>query len=185
MWLKCQNNEPHQRGEPEPPSLQGPSVPSEVGLQRGSGLACAAHSQGPAGIAKTTQTDSYSFVLDHRRLLTWLWRAWASTPLVVASFSLLIGYLRTSRSLYPVLDLLEILVGLGFSGFVCLPLIIVACYLHRHTRAGMPASAVPRWLVWVPLAMVMPFSLVIFVTYVFGDLGVAIRTFTTSIFEHV
>jgi len=31
----------------------------------------------------------------------------------------------------------------------------------------------------------MPLGLVMFITYVFGDLGVLIRTLTTSIFEHV
>jgi hypothetical protein len=123
-------------------------------------------------------------MLDHRRILAWLWRAWASTPLVVASCSLLIGYLRASLRLSPVWDELETLVGLGFSGFICLPLIIAACYLHRHTRVVMPASSLPRWLVWVPLGMVMPAGLVMFVSYVFGDLGVVIRTFTTAIFEH-
>ncbi|HEY3255207.1 MAG TPA: hypothetical protein VGJ91_14710 [Polyangiaceae bacterium] len=113
---------------------------------------------------------------DHRRVLTWLWWAWASTPLVVVSGSLLIGYLRASGRLYPVWDQLECLVGLGFSGLVCLPLIIGAAYLHMKTN-------VPRWLVWVPVPFVMPLGLVMFVTYVFGDLGVSIRTLTMSIFE--
>jgi len=117
-------------------------------------------------------------MLEHRRVLTWLWRAWASTPLVVVSCSLLIGYLRTSGRLYPVWDMLENLVGLGFSGLVCLPFIIGACYLHLNTT-------VPRWLIWVPVTLVMPLALVMFITYVFGDLGVSIRTFTTSLFERV
>lgn len=120
-------------------------------------------------------------MLEHRRVLTWLWRAWGSTPLVVGSGSLLIGYLRTSQGRQPILDSLECLVGLGFSGLVCVPLLIAACYLHRHTRTR--PSSVPRWLVWVPLACVMPLALVMFVTYLFGELGISIRTFTTSIFE--
>ena len=113
---------------------------------------------------------------DRRRVLTWLWWAWASTPLVVVSCSLLIGYLR-SRHLHTLLDLLEGLVGLGFAGLVCLPFVIAACYLHLNTN-------VPRWLVWVPFVLVMPLGLVMFATYVFGDLGMSIRGFTRSIFEH-
>ena len=54
------------------------------------------------------------------------------------------------------MDLLKSVVGLGFSGLVCMPLIIAACYLHRNTRMVTPPSSVPRWLVWVPLAMVLP-----------------------------
>ena len=123
-------------------------------------------------------------MLDHRRVLTWLWRAWASTPLVVVSCSLLIGYLRTSGRLYPLWEQLETLVGFGFVGLVCIPLLIAACYLHRHTRVEAP-SWVPRWSVWVPLALVMPVGLWMFLTYLFGELGISIRTFTTSIFEHV
>ena len=123
-------------------------------------------------------------MLDHRRVPTWLWRAWASTPLLVASGSLMIGYLRTSGRLYPLWDQLETLVGLAFSGLVCLPLLIAACYLHRYTRVVAPSSSVPRWLVWVPLAIVMPMGMLMFLTYLFGDLGVMIRTLTTSIFEH-
>ena len=121
-------------------------------------------------------------MLEHRRVLAWLWRTWAAMPLIVASGSLLIGYLRTSQRLYPLWECLEGLVGLGFSGLVCTPLIIVACYLHRHTRVGAP-SWVPRWTVWVPLAVVMPLALVMFEIYVFGDLGMSIRGFTRSIFE--
>src|SRR6478609_6697115 len=127
---------------------------------------------------QNTKPASYSPILKHRCVLTRLWRAWASTPLVIVSCSLLIGYLRTLGRLYPVWDMLENLVGIGFSGLVCLPLIIGACYLHLNTT-------VPRWLSWVPITLVMPLGLVMFITYVFGDLGVSIRTLTTSIFEHV
>ncbi|HKO47155.1 MAG TPA: hypothetical protein VJV79_05500 [Polyangiaceae bacterium] len=94
------------------------------------------------------------------------------------SCSLLIGYVRTSGRLYPVWDMLENLVGLGFSGLVCLPFIIGACYLDLNT-------SVPRWLIWGPVTLVMPLALVMFITYVFGDLGVSIRTFTTSLFERL
>jgi len=65
-------------------------------------------------------------------------------------------YLRASERLHPLVDLLKSVVGLGFSGLVCMPLIIAACYLHRNTRMVTPPSSVPRWLVWVPLAMVLP-----------------------------
>jgi hypothetical protein len=118
-----------------------------------------------------------------RRVLIWLWRAWASIPLVVASCSLLIGYLRTSGRLHPLVDLLESVVGLGFSGLICLPLLIAACYLQRDTRAATPSSSVPRWAVWVPLALVLPLGFWMFLSYLFGDLGIAIRTFTSSLFE--
>jgi len=137
-----------------------------------------------ASIAKNTSTDLYSFMLEYRRVLAWLWRTWAATPLVVASGSLLIGYLRASERLHPLVDLLESVVGLGFSGLVCMPLIIAACYLHRDTRLVTPPSSVPPWLVWVPLAMVLPLGLCMFITYLFGDLGMLIRGFTRSIFEH-
>jgi len=113
---------------------------------------------------------------DLRRVMTWLWRAWASTPLIIASCSLLIGYLR-SRHMHELLDTLEGLVGLGFAGLVCLPFVIAACYIHLNT-------SVPRWLVWVPLVLAMPLGLVMFGIYVFGDLGMSIRGFTRSIFEH-
>lgn len=121
--------------------------------------------------------------LDHRRVLAWLIAGVGVDALVVASNSLLIGYLRSRPSaLRPVTDSLECLVGLGFSGLVCLPLLIVACYLHQRSRAASPSS-LPRWLVWVPLALLMPLGLWLFLTYLFGDLGIAIRAFTTSIFE--
>ncbi|HEY3254682.1 MAG TPA: hypothetical protein VGJ91_12065, partial [Polyangiaceae bacterium] len=92
---------------------------------------------------------------DHRRVLTWPWRAWAATPLVVVSYSLLIGYLHTAGRLHPLMDQLESLVGLGFAGLACLPLIVGACYLDMKTN-------VPRWLVWVPFVLVWLMGLVMF-----------------------
>ena len=114
---------------------------------------------------------------DLRRVLTWAWRAWAATPLVIASCSLLIGYLRALEHPPGILDLLEGLVGLGVAGLVCLPFVIAACYVHLNT-------SVPRWLVWGPLVLLMPLGFMTFLFYLFGDLGMAIRGFTRSIFEH-
>jgi len=114
--------------------------------------------------------------VQHRRALTWLWRAWASTPLVIAIGSLLIGYLRSSSApdLPGTRDSLEALVGLGFSALVCLPLVIGAGYLDQRSSATANPARVRR-LVWLLLALVPPLGGWMFLYYLFGELGMSIR----------
>ena len=122
-------------------------------------------------------------MLEHGRVLIWLRRAWASTPVVVLLGSLAIGYLHSSHApeLPATRDSLEALVGLGFSAAVCLPLVMTAHYLEMRSRSSADPSR--RWLVWLVLALVLPLGFWMFFTYLFGALGMSIRSWTISIFE--
>jgi hypothetical protein len=122
-------------------------------------------------------------MLEHRRALTWLCGAWASTQIMVLFGSLAIGYLRSNRApeLRVTRESLEALVGCGFSALVCLPLAIGACYLEA--RPHWSADHSWRWLVWLLLALMIPVGFWMFFTYLFGALGMSIRAWTTSLFE--
>lgn len=122
-------------------------------------------------------------MLDRRRVLIWLYRAWASTPIIVLFGSLAIGDLRSNQApeLPTIRDSIEALVGLGFSGLVCLPLVIGAAHLERHSHASGDQSR--SWLIWLLLAPVLPLAFWMFLTYVFGALGMSIRPLATSLFE--
>lgn len=121
-------------------------------------------------------------MLKHRPVLTWLWRAWALAPIVVVLGSLVIGYLRSSSApdLPATRDSLEALVGLGFSALVCLPLAIAAYDLEE--RAQSSAERPRRWLPWLLLTVALPLGFCMFFTYLFGALGMFIRSLTMSIF---
>ncbi|MEP7049164.1 MAG: hypothetical protein ABJB12_02375 [Pseudomonadota bacterium] len=122
-------------------------------------------------------------MLNHRRVLTWLWRAWAATPILLLLGSLAIGYLHSSRApdLPGTRDSLEALVGLGFSALVCLPLAIGASYQEARSRSSAGPSR--RWLVWLLLALMLPLGFWMFFTYLFGALGMSIRSWTIALFE--
>ena len=120
-----------------------------------------------------------------QRALSWLWRAWASCPIAIAFGSLLIGYLRSPQApeLPATRDSFEALVALGFSGLVCLPLVLGACYLYRSSHATANARWALRSLACLLLALILPLGFVMFLTYLFGSLGIWIRTLMGAIFE--
>jgi hypothetical protein len=124
-------------------------------------------------------------MLKHRRSLTWLWWAWASTPVVVALGSLLIGYLRSrdAPDLRVLRDSLEAVVGLSLSALVCLPLVIGASYLDQRWRSSARSAGPPRWLAWLPLLLVPPLGFWMLLSYLFGSLGISIRVSMMSLFE--
>ncbi|HKO47800.1 MAG TPA: hypothetical protein VJV79_08755 [Polyangiaceae bacterium] len=116
------------------------------------------------------------------RVLTWVWRAWAATPILVLLGSLGIGYLRSSGApeLRATRDSLEVLVALGFSALVCLPLVLGAYYLEARSHSSADHSW--HWLTWLLLALLFPLGFWMFFTYLFGTLGMSIRSWTSSIF---
>ncbi len=96
--------------------------------------------------------------------------------------SLAIGYLHSSSApeLPGTRDSLEALVGLGFSALVCLPLAIGAYYLGEPSASS--AKDPRRWLAWLLLALVLPLGFWMFFTYLFGPLGMSIRSVTICVF---
>lgn len=105
------------------------------------------------------------------------------TLIAVLFGSLAIGYLHSSRApdLPGTRESIEVLVGVGCSALACLPLLIAAYYLETRSRSA--ADRPWRWLVWLLAAAVLPIGFWMFFTYLFGALGMSIRSWAMSIFE--
>jgi hypothetical protein len=129
-------------------------------------------------------------MLEGRRAPTWLWRVGLAGALLAPAMVAVIGYLRRpSPPDVPALrDGLELLVALDLAVLSTLPLLMAACFFARDTsvtpnRGPVERAAPQRWAALLALTLAGCIGFVVFFWYLFGPLGVAIRSWVSAIYD--